>query len=192
MVNPSPDGLLDYTRVLAASVRKMLLAKGGLELSRNPVLRQKEIVAFRRRIRVDALEKFNARTVFSVIKFYVDVAAMDADTPVGALIVFIEAEYVPRLLSHLEYPAVEEDDDAAILDGCGTLTNLIAGYFVKDLYDMGCVHLQMSYFDSYFNTAPNGVAFAPEQTMKYEISFVISGEKRLVAELTMGHVPKAN
>ncbi len=154
-------------------------------------MREKEIVSFRRHIRVDALEKFNARAVFSVIKFYSDVAAMEADTPVGALIFFIEAEYVAKLLWHLEYPRIDEDDDAAILDGCGTLTNLVAGYFVKDLNDLGCVHLQMSYFDSYFNTVLDGVAFAPDQTRKYEINFSISGEKRLVAELSMSRIPRA-
>ena len=190
MVNPYPDGLSGYARVLAASARKMLKIKGGLELSRDPVLREKEIVSFCRHIRVDALEKFNARAVFSVVKFYSNVAAMEADTPVGALIVFIEAEFVAKLLWHLEYPSIDEDDDEGILDGCGTLTNLIAGHFVKDLHALGCVHLQMSHFDSYFNTVLDGVAFAPDQTRKYEINFFINGEKRLVAELTMSHIPR--
>ena len=192
MANFCPESLSDYARVLAAAVRKMLLLKGGLELSRDPVFREKEITSFRRHIRVDALEKFNARSVFSVVKFYSDVAAMEADTPVGALIVFIEAEFVAKLLWHLEYPRIDDDDDDAILDGCGTLTNLIAGHFVKSLNDQGCVHLQMSHFDSYINTALDGIAFAPDQTRKYEISFLISGEKRLVAELTMSRIPRNN
>ena len=110
----------------------------------------------------------------------------------GALIVFIQADEIARLMWSFDYPRIDEDDDAAILDACGTLTNLIAGYFVKELRDLGRVHLQMSHFENYINTAVDGIAFASDETEKYAVDFWIKGTKRIVAELTMGPVPVAH
>jgi hypothetical protein len=185
-----PDELREYCRIFCTAVRKMLLVKGAYDLSREPQLVKKEIVSFCRRLRVDGLEKFGVRTVFSVIKFYRDNAHLDHDQPLGAMILFVETDHLARLLWSLEYPRIDEDDDAVLLDACGTLANLVAGYFVKELNDRGYVHLQMSHFESYFNTAVNGIAFDSDETGKYEISFTIKGEKRLVAELTMSHLPR--
>jgi hypothetical protein len=176
--------------MLCTAVRRMLKLKGGVDVSPDPVVLEKEIVSFNQRMRVDGLEKFNARTVFAVVKFYVDVDALDQDKPIGALIVYVEADDLGRLLWKLDYPRIDEDDEEVLLDGCGTLTNLIAGYFVKEIADMGHVHLEMSHFESFINSAVNGVAFASQQTKKYEVGFYLAGKKRIVAELTMGPVPR--
>ncbi len=191
-LKPSTDSLKELSFILCVALRKMLVMKGGYDLSREPQMREMEVVSFHKRLRVDGLEKFGARTVFSVVQFYKDLEKMERDEPLGALIIFVEADHLARLLWGLDYPRIDEDDDDVLLDACGTLTNLIAGYFVKELFDQGYIHLQMSHFESYFNTALNGVAFAPDQTKKYEISFTIKGAKRIVAELTMGPVPRAD
>lgn len=188
--NPSADRQV-FVDLLIKAVREILQAKGGFDVSRKPVVTEKDIVSFHGRLRVDAMEKYNARTVFSVVKFYANVEKMERDQPVGAMIVFVEAEYLSKLLWSLEYPRIDEDDDAELLDGCGTLVNVIAGHFVKIIHDKGFVHLQMSHFESYVNTALNGIAFSSDQTIKNEIIFYIQGQKRMVVELTMGHVPVA-
>ncbi len=189
---PYPNDLHGLSRILCVALRKMLMDKGEIGLSREPLIRQKNIVAFQGRLRVDALEKFNTRAVFSAVKFYVDAAHLEADQPVGVLIIFAEVEEIGRLLWKMEYPRIDDDDEAAILDGCGTLANLVAGYFVKELGDRGYIHLQMSHFESHINTALNGIAFASGENKKAEMTFWINGEKRLVAELTMTPLPKAN
>ena len=186
----APSGLRELSQILCAALREMLLLKGGYDFSREPVFIEKNVVSFHHRLRVDGLEKFGARAVFSAVKFYVDHEALERDRPIGALIIFVEADHLARLLWSLDYLRLDEDDEEVLLDACGTLTNLIAGYFVKELYDRGFVHLQMSHFENYFNTALNGIAFASDETKKDEISFWIKGEKRIVAELTMGHVPR--
>jgi hypothetical protein len=185
----SPDNLKGLAFILAHAVRSMVQTKGDYDLSRDPVMRLKPVVSFHQRMRVDGMEKFNARTVLSAVKFYSDIANLEADKPLGVLIIFIEVDEIARLMWSFDYPRIDEDDDAAILDACGTLTNLIAGSFVKEIYDMGFVHLQMSHFESYLNTAVNGIAFASDETEKYEIDFWIKGAKRIVAELSIGPVP---
>jgi hypothetical protein len=194
MLNPSkasPDTLKGLALILCNSVRRMLQLKGEYDLSRDPVLHQRPVLSFHQRLRVDGMEKFNARTVFSAVKFYTDAHSLEQDKPLGALIVFIQVDEIARLIWSLDYPRIDEDDEASILDASGTLTNLIAGYFVKEIRDLGYVHLQMSHFESYINTAVNGVAFASDEKEKYVIDFWIKGTKRIVAELTMGPVPVA-
>ena len=188
----SPDNLKGLALILCDAVRKMIRTKGEYDLSRDPVMHQKPVVSFHHRMRVDGMEKFNARTVFSAVKFYTDVKKLELDQPLGALIIFIQADEIARLMWSFDYPRIDEDDDAMILDACGTLTNLIAGYFVKEVRDFGRVHLQMSPFESYINTAVNGIALASDETEKYVIDFWIKGTKRIVAELTMGPVPVAH
>jgi hypothetical protein len=191
MPENSSAHLYDFVGFLSKAVRDMLQLKGNFDVSRKPMIVERELVSFSGRMRVDALEKFNKRTVFSVVKFYADTGRLERDQPIGALVVFVESEYLSKLLWSLEYPRIDEDDDEAALDGCGTLTNLIAGHFVKEVHEQGFVHLQMSHFESFINNAVNGVSFSTDQTRKYEISFVIQGQKRIVVELTMGDVPRA-
>jgi len=188
----SPDNLKGLALILSQAVRKMIQVKGEYDLSRDPVMHPKAVVSFHQRLRVDGMEKFNARTVFSAVKFYTDAKSLELDKPLGALIIFVQADEIARLMWSFDYPRIDEDDDEMILDACGTLTNLIAGYFVKDIRDLGRVHLEMSHFESYINTAVNGIAFASDQTEKYVIDFWIKGTKRIVAELTMGPVPAAH
>ncbi len=191
METPS-SSLYGLTLLLSAAVRNMIQLKGGYDFTGEPVFVEKKIVQFHRRMRVDGLEKFGARTVFSAVKFYTSVETMERDEALGVLVVFVEADYLSRLLWSLDYPRIDEDDDAAILDGCGTLANLIAGYFVKEIYDAGYIHLQMSHFESYINTAVNGISFCPGQDRKYEARFLLQGDRRVTAELTMGPVPRVS
>jgi hypothetical protein len=146
-------------------------------------------VQFGRRMRVDGLEKFGERTVFSSVYFYRDKSHMEHHNAVGSLIVYIPVSYISKLLHLLDYPRVDEDDEPAVLDGCGTVTNLLAGYFIKEMSGRGYVHLEMSYFESYVNTAVDGLEFSADQDFKYEIDLEVKGEKKLALELTMAAVP---
>jgi hypothetical protein len=195
MPNPSnihAEDLKGFAMILCHAVRKMIQVKGQYDFSRDPVLRQKPVVSFHKRMRVDGMEKFNARTVFSAVRFYTDIQSLELDKPLGVLVIFIEVDEIARILKSFDYPQIDEDDDRIILDACGTLTNLIAGYFVKEIQDLGFLCLQMSHFESYVNTAVDGIAFASDETLKYEIDFWIKGAKRIVAELSMGPVPFVN
>jgi hypothetical protein len=90
----------------------------------------------------------------------------------------------------MDYGRIDEDDDEEVLDASGTVTNLIAGGFVKELTGRGYVHLEMSHFESFINTVVDGIHFSAEQDRKFEIEFFIRKEKRIVVELTMGNIPR--
>ena len=175
---------------LVSAVEKTLRLKGGLLLSARPLVIRKKIVQFGKRMRVDGLENFGERTVFASINFYFDKARMEHHRAVGSMIVYLPVSYIGRLLHMMDYPDVDEDDEESVLDACGTVANLFAGAFVKELKGLGYVHLEMSHFESYINTAVDGIEFSSDQEWKYEISFEISGAKRMVADLTLAHIPR--
>jgi hypothetical protein len=182
--------LYEMAAILANVVRKMLLVKGDIRLSSDPVINEKKVVQFRKRMRVDGLEKFGQRTLFSTVIFYMDKSRMEDQSAVGAMVVYIPLDYIARLMWLMEYGRIDEDDDAAVLDACGTIANLIAGGFVKELCGHGFIHLEMSHFENFINTAVDGIHFSPDQDKKYEIEFFIRNEKRIVVEITMGRIPR--
>jgi hypothetical protein len=179
--------LYEMATVLANVVRQILLVKGDIRLSADPVIREKEVVQFHKRMRVDGLEKFGQRALVSAVNFYMDKDQMDDLHAVGAMVVYVPVDYIDRLMWLMEYGHVDEDDDGAILDASGTVANLFAGSFVKELMGRG---YEMSHFESFVNTVVDGIYFSPDQDKKYEIEFFIRKEKRIVVELTMGRVPK--
>ncbi|MBF0618597.1 MAG: hypothetical protein HQL19_00335 [Candidatus Omnitrophica bacterium] len=182
--------LFQCALILSIAVKKMLQVKGGIYLSADPEPKEKNIVQFEKRMRVDGLEKFGDRTAFSTVFFCRDKEHLERHAAVGSFTIFIPVNYISKLLWQMEYPRIDEEDDMMVLDACGTVANLVAGYFVKEMMDMGYVHLEMSHFESYINTAVDGVEFPSDQATKYETEFYIKGEKRIVTELAMGYVPR--
>ena len=170
---------------LAAAVKGVFKKVGGVRLSSDPAMEKKLITSFMRRMRVDAMEKFNNPTVFSVVHFYKNVQEQQKGNPVGLLIVYVEKKFIPELLRLLKYPYIDNDDDEAVKDGCGTLCNLIGGYFKNEIEKQGYAGLEMSHFRSYINSIADGVEFPIGQTDKYEISYFVEDKKRLVTEMVM-------
>ena len=170
---------------LAVAVKKVFKQKGGVRLSSEPAMEKKMITPFMQRMRVDAMEKFNNPTAFSVVHFYKNKQEQEKGNPAGVLIVYVEKKFIAELLRLLKYPYIDNDDDEAVKDGCGTLCNLIGGYFKNEINKLGYAELEMSHFHSYINSIADGVAFPAGQTDKYEISYYIEDEKRLVTEMVM-------
>lgn len=187
---PFQDDLLTIALLLVKSVKKILREKGQIALSNEPEPVFKPITQFANRMRIDALEKFSERTVFSTINFYLDEQHMEQHSAIGALVLYIPVALISNLMHILEYPRIDEDNDEEVLDACGTVTNLIAGTLVKEMKGLGYVHLEMSHFQNSINTALNGIEFPFDQERKCELRFEISGRPRIVAEVVMGKVPR--
>lgn len=173
------------SKILVDAVKIVLRQKGDIYLTVEPMIREKAIIQFSNRMRVDGLEKFNGRTFVATVNFYIDKSHMEHEKAVGALILYIPEGYVARLMWLMEYGRIDEDDEHEMLESCGTVANLIAGCFVKELSANGYVSLQMSHFETFVNTPVNGVCFSSQEEVKHEIEFTIRGERRLMAELTM-------
>ena len=176
--------------MLAEVVRRILKQKADTELSRKPILELKPISHFMRRMRISSYEKFNETTYISAVNFFKTEEDMEEHNAVGAIVIYIGEDYIVRLFQDLGYPVFDEDDQESLEDACGTFCNLIAGNFKSGLAQLGYKDLFMSPFSSYRNEIINGVECDPDQLQKYEIHFEIKDKKRIVADLTMGILPK--
>ena len=142
-------------------------------------------------MRVDAMEKFNATTVFAALHFAVNQESLLRKEYLLTLVVYLERKYIPEFLRLLQYPYIDSDDDLEVKDGCGTLVNLIAGQYKKEMAKLGYKDMMMSHFESYINFVSDGIGIPQGTTEKYEISFDVEGTKRLVVEMiTLPMLPK--
>lgn len=168
---------------LSAAVKKVFYEKTTMVFSDEPRLEKKLITQFVRRMRVDAMEKFNDTTVFSVIEFASNEENLEKKEYLVTLVFYLEQKFMPEFLRLLQYPYIDSDDDIEVKDGCGTLANLISGQYKKELATLGYKDMMMSPFESYINTAVDGVGIFNGATEKYELSFEVEGAKRLVVEM---------
>ncbi len=184
------EELFTMSLALTAAVKKTFFEKSEMKFSSEPLIEKNLIVQFMHRMRVDAMEKFNVTTIFSVVHFYQNVEAMQYGKVSGALAVYIEKKFVPEILRMLKYPYIDYDDDNEVKEGCGAIVNLLAGQFKKEISVLGYRDLEMSHFTSYVNTFADGIEFPAGQKYKYEISFEIDDKKRMVVEMIMGDILK--
>ena len=176
---------------LAKVVMRILTKKASISLSKDPDIVKKPITEFMQRMRVSSLEKFETTTYISTINFYGDDKALKEHRALGAIVLYVEEEYIVELLSRLNYPDVNTFDEEAIEDACGTFCNLIAGSYKNGLTQLGFKDLTMSHFSSYRNYVLNGVEYCYGQKFKYEICLEVNGIKRIYLDLTMGPTPLA-
>ena len=174
---------------LAEVIKTMFKKTGQTALSADPALEKRPIIEFMRKMRVFGMEKFENPTFIASINYYLNVKDMEDHRAVGAVIIYIEQGFVGKLLRLLHYPIIDEEDEDVLKDACGTLCNVIAGQFKVEIVKLGYNDLEMSHFSSYKNSAFQGIEFDAQQKEKYELSFFISDEKRLVVEMTMGPLP---
>ena len=185
-----PDENYVQSMLLAEVVKRIILKKAEIKLSRKPTFELKPISEFMKRMRVSSFEKFNEPTYISTVNFYETEEDMEKHRVLGTLVLYIGQEFLIRLFSELDYPYIDEDDQATLEDACGTFCNLIGGNFKSALIQLGYKELVMSHFSSYTNEVIDGVEYNTKQTQKSEIGFEIGGKKRIIADLILAAVPK--
>lgn len=171
---------------LAGVVKQILENSGEIRLSSDPLIEKRPITSFTRRMRVFGMEKFDAPTFIGVINFYRNNDDLRRHRALGVLLVYIGQNYIYDLFKKLNYPEIDDEDDEALQDACGTLCNLIAGQFKSEVVRMGYESLEMSPFSHYRNNAFYGVEYDTSSQDKFEISFFIRDLKQIVVELAMG------
>lgn len=169
----------------------LFMERGELSFSKPPVMERKTIIEYQGRMRADGMEKFdNQPTYVSCVNFYASNMDMQKKKTLGAMIVYVQQTYLSKLMRMLQYPTVDEDDEKAMLDSCGTLSNIVAGRFKSEVSKAGYVELEMSHFSNYRNSALDGVSFSPSEYDKFEIKFDLENATRLILEVSMGAVPR--
>lgn len=184
------DQLYNLAVILSGSIRKLFEGR-GLRFSSIPSIKKRPIVEFMHRMRVFGMEKFNNPAFVATINYYLNTKEMNKKAVWGLIAIYIEQDYLDKMIDNLQYPNVDEENIEDMKDACGAICNLIGGQFRIDLVNLGYANLEMSHFTSYRNSSDRGVDFYNKVREKYEINFYIKGEKRLVAEITMGPIPKA-
>jgi len=177
------ETLFTLALALTAAVKKIFYEKSEMTFSAEPKLEKKPVTQFVQKMRVDAMEKFNSTTIFSAVEFMSTKEGSNKPECFITLIVYLEKHFLPEFLRLLQYPYIESDEEAELKDGCGTLANLIAGQYKREMAQLGYKDLMMSHFQSYVNTAPDGIEIPKGLTEKFELSFEVEGTKRLVVEL---------
>jgi two-component system chemotaxis response regulator CheY len=189
----SSEGESSFTLALAlsAAIKKIFFEKSETTFSIEPRMEKKPVIQFSHRMRVDAMEKFNSTTVFSVLQFAANQEDLRRHEYMLTLIVYLEKQFLPEFLRMLQYPYIDSENDKELLDGCGTLVNLIAGQYKREMSILGYKDLMMSHFESFINTCPDGAGIPKGMMDKYELSFDVEEKKRLVVELlTLDMLPK--
>jgi len=177
--------------LLVKGITALFRERGELEFSSPPKQEKKTIIEYEGKMRADGMEKFNNEpTYVSAVNYYTNEADMQKGKALGALVIYVEQAYLPKLMKLLQYPPVDDENEDAMLDSCGTLSNIIAGRFKSEMSSAGYIELEMSHFQTYRNSAFAGVAFCRNEFDMYEVTFDIAGKKRLVMEISMGVVPK--
>ena len=180
-----------FAELLEGGVIALFKERGELEFSSPPKKTSRSIIEFDGRMRADGMEKFdNEPTYVSAVNFYASEKDLGKKKTLGALIVYIQQDYIVKLLRLLQYPPVDDESEEAMLDSCGTLCNIIAGRFKSEISSAGYIEIEMSHFKNYRNNAFNGVDFCYNEYTVDEVQFFIDGKKRLVIEMSMGAVPK--
>ncbi len=185
----NPD-LEQCAQSLAKSVEQLFFERNSIKFSQPPTIEKKIIIEYNGKMRAEGMEKFNDPTFISAINYYLTPSDMQKGKAIGAVITYIEQTYVTTLLKMLKYPLADDEDLDALADCCGTLCNIIAGAFKTELSKAGYRELEMSHFKSYRNTIVSGVDFCYSEREKYEITFFIKDQKRLMIEMSMGILPK--
>lgn len=186
--NPDLDNFAD---ILKKSVIALFNERGDIAFSQEPELERKQMIDYEGKIRANGIERFNGEVTYvSAVNFYADAVQLEKRNTLGALIIYVEKSFLPKLMKMLQYPPIDDEIEKAMLDSIGTLCNITAGRFKSEIKNDGYVDLEMSHFINYRNNAVIGIDFCQTEYDYYEMNCFIDGVRRISLDMTMGRVPK--
>ncbi len=175
---------------LAEAISKTFEEKGSLRLHKSS-LERRDIIEYNGKMRISGLEKFNNPAIISFVNYYLSEQDQKKQNALGALIIFVLESQVISLLNKLGYPKVDEDNEEALQASCGQLCHDFGTAFKSKLAGMGYTDPVMSAPQNFRNNIPQGINFCFKEYDKFEIGFALEDQKLLVAEMTMGVIPRA-
>lgn len=180
-----------FANILISGTEKLFMERGEIKFSKPPEKAKVNIIEYKGKMRADGMEKFdNEATYVSAVNYYLNAQDMAKKKAVGVMIGYVQQAYMPRLMKLLQYPPVDDENENALLDSCGTLCNILAGRFKSEISAAGYIELEMSHFLTFRNSAVPGVDFCASEFDAYTINFSLENEKRMVLEMSMGVVPR--
>lgn len=182
--------LQKFADLLVKGMEGLLMERGEIKFTKPPEKVAGAIIEYQGKMQADGMEKYkNEPTYVSTVNYYLNSADMAKKKAVGALIVYVEQTYMPKLMKLLKYPPVDDENENALLDSCGTFCNIVAGRFKSEIASAGYIELEMSHFSTFRNSAVPGVDFCFDEFDFYSVNFFIENDKRIVVDMSMGVVP---
>lgn len=166
---------------LAETVEKVFRGPVPLQFSEKPAIVARDIIEYDGRMRVSGMELFNGPTFISAVNFYKSSKEQQEGKSAGAIVVYLKEDQSEVVLKAAGHKSVEDDDGNSAMTGCGELCKIIAENFKQQLSS----DIILSAPKNYHNYVPSGIDFSFDQYTKYEISFLIKGEKCLAVDLTL-------
>jgi len=185
----NPD-LEIQANLLKDAIKTKFKAQERLILSEDPKLVKNDIVEYDKKLKISALDKFNNPGYACGSSFYKSEGDKTAHKAVGAVALYFVEKEIGPFLKAFGYTDFNDEEPQQIAEKCLEFGNIILEAFQQELSQKGYVSLLIQEPVCYRNGLPKGLDFSFDQYEKYEIHFLISGEKRLVAELTMTQLPK--
>ncbi|MBF0490558.1 MAG: hypothetical protein HQL15_08065 [Candidatus Omnitrophica bacterium] len=173
-------------RVIESTFSKM----SGVLPSSPSEAKEKDVVEYDGRLRVDGIEKFESPAYISVVNYYLTKEDMERHGRVkGAMILYVDVESSGKLFKALGFPFPDDEDDSSMMDCNGEFCNLLGGALKNELVNIGFSNLVMSAPYNYRSSIINGVEFSPDQKKMYEFNLFYFKRKSIVIELTMASIP---
>ncbi|MEW5894541.1 MAG: hypothetical protein AB1650_02115 [Candidatus Omnitrophota bacterium] len=180
-----------FAQILAKSIVALFKERGDISFSEPPKLVLNQIIEYEGKMRANGIERYDGEVAYvSAVNFYASAIDLEKKKTLGALIVYVEKSYLPKLMKLLQYPPVDDEIEQSLLDSIGTLCNIVAGRFKSEVKSAGYADLEMSHFINYRNNATIGIEFCRSEYDYYEVDCYIEGVKRIAFDLTIGIVPK--
>lgn len=177
--------------ILQRSVIALFTERGDISFSEKPKMKKTQIIEYDGKIRANGIERFDGEVTYvSAVNFFANAADLKREKTLGALIIYVQAEYLPKLMKMLQYPPIDDENEQAMLDSIGTLCNIVSGRFKSEIQNSGYADLEMSHFINYRNSAVVGIDFCRNEYYYYEMDCFIDGNRRICFDMTMGPVPK--
>ena len=189
--NSSPH-LDAYIEILRGILVRIVEKNGKVQLSQEPVIQKGQILEYNKKMRVSALEKFNAPGHLSVINYYLTPKDKETKNAAGALILYILDVNIKKNFEALGQAVAgfDEDDPEQVAVKSGQFAQIISEEFCNELKAKGNKELIASEPMSTRNTFSDGIDFSYNQYEKCDVSFHIKKVKFMVLEITLGPLGK--
>lgn len=163
-----------------------------ITLSQKPTFIKREIIEYDSKMRLLGLEKFNGPCYLSSINFYLDQQHFSDKICCGVVALFVEEAFAEIVAKSFGQKGLDCEDPEIIMDCSGEICNVIVGQFKNELRSFGYSNLVISAPIKAINDIPEGVDFPYGEDSYYELSFVVKGEKVMVAIIVLAPIPNIN
>ena len=183
----SSSYLNSYAEMLRDILSRIIQKNAKIQFSKDPVIEKRDIVEYNKKMRVSALEKFNAPGYLSAINYYLTPKDKETKNATGAFIFYIVEGNLKKSFeaAGMAVAGFDDDDLEQVTAKCNQLCQTISDEFCSELKSKGYKELIASTPVSARNTIPEGVGFSFNQYQKCEVSFHVKNIKSFTLEVTL-------